>query len=730
MQPITGPVLTLTAVLLHAGIQAQEINRTTLDGELVVQRPDNMAPPLRQPGAASSPAHAGTAAEPGTPGTTAETGATAGADTTPASNVANENDVTAEPGAAARTGGASRIWKRGSGSTLLPRVTVTATRHEEGARTAPASVSVIERDEIRLDASQDLLNVIETTPGLTLLPRQVSGRRSFSLRGMNEAHTLMLIDGRRISASDDVVGHSDYQYGWAPLSSIERIEIIRGPLSALYGSEALGGVVNLITRWPTEKWEGSLHLSGQRLTDHRRGGTGSKASLYMGGPLDDRLSIRLNGEQSHVGSIRSKTDARYSDIEGRSPGSLGLSARYRANAQHRFEAGWQQGREERYYNDVGMHGVAHQSRYVLDRRHGYLQWNGQFGPTLRTKLRTYRSALDIANTRTRGVSATRPQDLRDSVVDGFIQRRLDRHQLTAGAEVRRETLINAGLSDGREKATHRAIFLQDEVTLNRSLTATLGLRMDDHEFFGNEYSPRAYLVWQAEQDLVIKGGYGTAFKAPTLKQVSPHYVGAEGPHTFHGNADIQPESSKSVELGADWQLNKVSLRGTLFHTRVKDLIHTRLLRRQGIRNIYRYDNLQRATLRGAELGFSWAISPGLFWNNDITLLRTKDDDGQEIAARPRHILQSQLRWRGPWGLDTRVGLTHTGRSQAISTEPEPVRLPSYTTWNASIGQQIDRNIGWRLGMDNIGDIDLAEESDGFGYALRGRSWFAQLQIDF
>lgn len=98
----------------------------------------------------------------------------------------------------------------------LPAVTVTATGHEEDALTAPASVTVIDREHIQNRASDDLLDAVQDTPGLSLSPRQAGGRKTFSLRGMNDAHTLMLVDGRRISATDDVVGHSDYQYGWGP----------------------------------------------------------------------------------------------------------------------------------------------------------------------------------------------------------------------------------------------------------------------------------------------------------------------------------------------------------------------------------------------------------------------------------------------------------------------------------------------------------------------------------
>ena len=117
----------------------------------------------------------------------------------------------------------------------LPAVTVTATLTEQDARTAPASVTVITAQDLAERNAADLLDAVRGAPGITLSARQVGGRKTLALRGLEGKHTLTLIDGRRISASDDVIGHSDYQYGWLPISAIERVEIIRGPMSALYG---------------------------------------------------------------------------------------------------------------------------------------------------------------------------------------------------------------------------------------------------------------------------------------------------------------------------------------------------------------------------------------------------------------------------------------------------------------------------------------------------------------
>ena len=112
----------------------------------------------------------------------------------------------------------------------LDKVTVTATLSEQDTRLAPASTTVIDREELETTNPQNLLEAVREVPGVTLSPRQVGGRKTLSLRGLEGRHVLTLVDGRRIVATDDVVGHSDYQYGWLPMAAVERIEVIRGPI--------------------------------------------------------------------------------------------------------------------------------------------------------------------------------------------------------------------------------------------------------------------------------------------------------------------------------------------------------------------------------------------------------------------------------------------------------------------------------------------------------------------
>ena len=611
--------------------------------------------------------------------------------------------------------------------TALPAVTVTATLTEQDARTAPASVTVITAEELAERNASDLLDAVRGAPGVTLSARQVGGRKTLALRGLEGKHTLTLIDGRRISASDDVIGHSDYQYGWLPISAIERVEIIRGPMSALYGSEALGGVMNIITKRPKDRWIGSVGASGgfPAASDAaREGGT----SVFAAGPLTDRLRLSVNAEYAHRDAVPDADDPRTSEIEGRKPRSLGLNAGFDLAPRSLLEAGITDGRERRFYDDLsGTKPYA--NRYDLQRRQAHVGWKGEMGGW-RTQLRAYRSEMSVRNSRTNGVAPTRAQDMTDDVVDGHASTRFGGHQVTVGGEWRNEELVNAGLTTGSDSVTHKALFVQDEFALGRSLLATLGLRADHHGLFGSELSPRAYLVWEASPRLVVKGGYGHAFKAPTLKQISPNYVGAEGPHTFMGNADIQPETSNSFELGADWQASDAwTLRATAFHTEVRQLITYRLMQQTGTRRTYLYDNVDAARIQGLEAGATWAITPQLRWSVDATLLRTRDKaTGERLSDRPGASVASRLVWRvAQW--DAQLGLEHTGHQASSGT-----RLPAYTLWNASVGRAWRFGSGQRLnlraGLENLGDLRLAGKSPAFGYAEQGRRVFVNARLDF
>jgi outer membrane receptor for ferrienterochelin and colicins len=611
-------------------------------------------------------------------------------------------------------------------------VVITATLSPEDTRTAPASTTVVTRDELERRHAFDLLDAVRATPGVTLSPRQVGGRKTFSLRGLEGKHTLVLVDGRRVSPSDDVIGHSDYQYGWLPTSAIERVEIVRGPMSALYGSEAIGGVVNIITRRAANRWLGSATLHAGALTGG--GGEQGSVALFGTGPVAPGLRLRLNAASSRVEPVADASDPRYSELEGRENTSLALGVEWQPAAGHTLSADAFANREERERDNVATvrtppppREVPYIDYYDIERSQLAVGWRWEQGPW-RSQLRAYRSELDVQSRRTQGVAPTRPQNLQDEIVDGHVARSFGEHRVTLGAEHRVETLTNAGLAGGQDDATHRAVFGQGEFRLAEGLDLTAGVHVDRHEFFGTEASPRLYLVWESGP-WVLKGGYGHAFKAPTLKQISPSYVGAEGPHTFLGNANVKPETSDSVELGLSWAGAGTELSATVFDNRVRDLIVARQIAVNGPRRTYRYDNVERARLRGLELGASARLDAAWSTAVDATWLRTRDAaTGQPLLDRPRVTLAARLQWQGQAALaplSAHLRVEHTGGQ----TTGGNVALPAYTLVHAGLGWRASRQLTLRAGVDNLGDLRLAEQSPAFGYAERGRTAYLRLTVE-
>jgi outer membrane receptor for ferrienterochelin and colicins len=607
---------------------------------------------------------------------------------------------------------------------VLDEVTVTATLTQRDLRTAPASVTVVDRAELDRRAPPTLLEAIRGLPGITLSPRQVGGRKTFSLRGLEGKHVLVLVDGRRISASDDVAGHSDYQYGWLPMEAVERIEVVRGPMSTLYGSEALGGVINVITRGAGGDWHGDLQLRALQLLGDD-GGDGHRSTLAARGGIGERIGLSLEGDHSRMDAVPLAEDPRYVEQEGSDARTFGATASLDLSEAQRIEFGVRSGEERRWYGDVTRSGLAYDNHYDLDRDQVHLDWTAGFG-AVDLVVRGYRSELDITNRRTMGVAPTRPQRLVDRVLDGHGSAGFGAHRITAGFELRDEYLANSGLVGGSDDATHRALFVQDEWQISDRLGFTGGLRVDEHEYFGSQPSPRAYFVHEASDAWVFKAGWGRAFKAPTLKQISPTYVGAEGPHSFLGNVAIQPETADAFELAADYLSGPWALRAALFDTRVDDLITYRLVEQQGPRRIYQYDNVDAARLRGLELGGEYDFNDALRFGIDLSLLDSEDRaTGNELDYRPEHSLGVRLDWSPAADWDLRVGGERTGAQRGAGQV-----LPGYTLWNAAVIRRFGEHLRLRLGLDNLTDVRLDGRAVDYGYAERGRSVSLSVGVGF
>lgn len=607
----------------------------------------------------------------------------------------------------------------------LQTVVVTATRHAMLALDAPASMSIVTREQIEARGADDVLDALRAETGVSLQGRAVGGRKVISLRGMDPKHTLFLVDGRRIGASDGSIGASDFQYDWIAMDDVERIEVVRGPLSVLYGSEAMGGVVNVITRQPGERWQGRVRAEGRHSTTDR-GGDGHRAAASIDGPVAAGLGLRAGASQARREALASPADARISELEGfdKTDGWLGLS--WRPAAEHRIEADLRQGDETRWGDarERGGQRRYHRTDNLIERRLVSLGWSAEWGPDAGSQLRAYRSTIDVVNERTNGVTVNLPQRLTDEVLEGQWRQVLGSNALTAGFEAHDETLRDPGLPGGTSTARHRSAYLQGELPLGRTLDLTLGLRHDRHSLFGAEASPRAYLVWRAAPGWTVKGGFSHGFKAPNLKQIVPGSR-REGPNVFLGNPDLTPETSDGAELGLAWSAGRREAQITLFEQRVQDLIDVVLVSPGSApgTGTYTYRNISRATLRGLEASYAMPLPAGFSAQVSWAWLDARDAAGDPLQRRPRQTAAARLDWQqGPWRAGLRVD--HGGEQwlPAATTTAPDVRGPAMTLFGAQLARELPAGLALTLGVENLTDVRPAAKSALYTQAEAPRTW--------
>lgn len=618
----------------------------------------------------------------------------------------------------------------------LASTVVSATSTERTLKDAPASVAVITADELRKRPVRNLEDALRGSESLQLSGVGMS-RRGISIRGMASEHTLVLIDGRRISPSSGAIAHSDFDLGWVPVEAIERIEVVRGPMSSLYGSEALGGVVNVITRKATDSWLGSGFVDGG-VREDGLGGQTHQIGSYVSGPLlPGVLGLALNAETQRQQETHDFDSRNLSELEGRNANSGGATLTWTPDKEQRIDFGYESGRERRWRNTEtgGSASSDYESTDIIEREQWSLAHAGdwQWGST---QLRAYRNQLDRKNSRSDAAAPSNPQRLTDNVVDGNLSVPLmEIHRITVGGEWRKEELEDRSVNrSGEDEAVHRAVFLQDEIAFSPDWSLTLGSRFDKHEHFGWENSPRVYLLHHFNDQLTLRAGVGKGFKAPSLKQLSPEYaaVGGGGRFTIVGNPDLQPETNTSYELGANYQSDGWSLSGMLFENDVEDLIQTVCVANCGIRGreLRNYENVDRARIRGLELGGNVDLSRGLRWKLNYTYLDARNQTlGQRLGDRSRHLANSTLRWSPNTTFDAQLRTEYVG-SQLTYSSNVAYSLPAYSLWHLELSQKLSRNLTLRGGIENIGDERLADQNEYFTYAEPGRTYHIGLVATF
>jgi outer membrane receptor for ferrienterochelin and colicins len=607
----------------------------------------------------------------------------------------------------------------------IEEIVVTSSSSEKLLSIAPASISVVNPEDLNRRVVMNLSDALRGQTGINLTAVGF-GRKGIEIRGMDSDQTLILVDGQRVGGSTDLIAHSNFDLNSVPVNDIERIEVVRGPISALYGSDALGGVINVITKKVTKEWRSSLAINGgQQLSDEESKSYSANASTS--GSINDDLSIRISAVREYQTDVPSRADVNQSDIEGHKTDNLRLQMNWATTENQTLNASVALINDNRWRDTISR-STYYVFKDKIDRLQLSLQHQGYWSWGDST-VRVYRIEVDRENTRTNDISVTSPSEITEDIADIKLGTTWDMHHVQFGGQWLRQNLKDSVVNNkGENQSIQQSAFIQDDWAINDELSLLLGGRFDHHNIYGWESSPRAYLVW-SQGNWVIKGGYGEGFKAPSLKQLSSEYETSAAGGLFYivGNPDLQPETNKSYEISARYGNKDWHLTTTLFKTKAEDLIETFCISgcdgRGALRN---YRNIESATLSGTEVNAFWQVSDKISVSTNANYLDARNDtEDKALENKPKISGYAEVVWQPVENIDTQLRLEYVGEQHL-----DDAKLPSYQLLHLSASYHINPQWLFHASIENLTDVYLPDESDEFEFVEQGRTLYLGTQVSF
>ncbi|WP_417698823.1 ligand-gated channel protein [Pseudoalteromonas lipolytica] len=624
-------------------------------------------------------------------------------------------------------------------------IVVSASGYEQMLKEAPASISVIDREQLEKRFYRDLTDAMTDVPGVVVTGG--GDRKDISLRGMASQYTLILIDGQR-QTSRETRPNSDgpgVEGAWTPpISAIDRIEVIRGPMSSLYGSDAIGGVINIITRKTPEKWYGELRLDSTIQESSESGNINQGSFFTAGGLIPELLGVQLSGqfserdEDDFVAGFRGKEQSN-------------IKAKFILTPSDNHEIMFEVGSAKQKLDETlgktvaplaqgescGRRGCPESSTTEYDQETYSLSHNGfyDFGSS-----RSYLKYDKFDNTsREMYVENT---DAQTSWTLPFTN-----HNASVGAAYLKEELddyTSNSISDLTHVENEQwSVFAEDEWSASKQFKLTTGLRYDHDGNFAGHFSPRLYGVYNATKSLTVKGGISTGFRAPNIRQSTPAWGQVSRGGNIYGNPDLIPEKSVNYEMGIYYDISRdLSLSSTVFYNEFKDKI-TRiscpLTQCTDGPNQFgslptTYTNVDEAVTQGFELSVSYEITSELDVSANYTYTdseqKTGEYKGSPLNQLPKHILQTSLNWHPVDKLGTWLRVHYRGEESQPTTGPSQSSLiaPDYTLADMGGNYDLSRRITLGFGVYNLFDKEISEAE--YGYVEDGRRYWLSVGVNF
>lgn len=592
--------------------------------------------------------------------------------------------------------------------TTLDPVVVTATRTATPLSQIGSSVTVVTAEEIEEKQLSQILDVLRTVPGVGIVHSgPQGGQTSVRTRGTDNKHTLVLIDGIEIRDVSTVGGGPDLAN--ISTDNVERIEIVRGAQSVIYGSDAIGGVINIITKKQSSVPEGYFSVEGGSYNSWKE-----KAGFSLPGASFTVSRTDSDGFSSYNEKDGFSEDDGYKstnaslNIGGQLNETMSLKFNLRlADSSYDFDSG---------YYDSSFNYVQADTDAVVDTLQVAGRGEATFSLLDGNWILTLGSSLSDTNRTTSGTydnyeydGSIEKFDLQNTVLIGTAQ------VVVIGLETEKENYTSSYGDSGKVRNT--ALYIQDQVKFGNFSTA-IGGRVDDHETFGSEFTWRVaptYLISSTHTRL--KTSVGTGFKAPSLFQLY---------YPYGGNEELEPETSLSFDIGFEQSLadNKIVISSSWFYNDIEDYIDWYS---DGDFDYYDgdgYHNIKSLKTQGIETTVAFYPISMVNLQLGYTYTDTEDQDGARKARIPLHKGTFDVNIYPIAALQLNANLIYVGEREDGAADEI---LGDYTLVNLATSYQLTDNFKIFARVDNLFDKDYEEVA---GYGTAGLSGYAGVKFSF
>lgn len=591
-----------------------------------------------------------------------------------------------------------------SSSPQLQDVVVTGTRTERPMEDTPVATEVIARSEIEASGALNLADLLQSRAGIEVFAG-LQGE-SIRLQGLESKHVLILIDGRRITGR--LSGTVDLTR--FPIEQIERVEIVRGGSSALYGSEAMAGVVNLITR----KAKKPFSFEGQALY----GGFNTTVARGSMGLVGDRYDAMVTGGYRKADPYDLTPETLNTTGNGYSEFTLSNHNTFKLAESLRLKTHVDYLNRSQHGVETGSGGAVFDKMNLTETLSLALEPQLSLPGFDNLSLSLYYNLYRDQYKKDQRLSNL--LDAYEETIDQLVQLNLqadrllgDTHLLTTGGEIAYERLQADRLNQPFGERTRGALYVQDEWQALSRVTVVPGVRVDFDSRYGSNLAPKLALRYDPTAALTLRASVGTGFRAPDFKDLMLSFQNPGSGYEVIGNPTLRPETSTNYNLGLETRLTSWAWLGANFYwNAIDNLIQSTLLRPGDGNSLtqYTYVNIASAMTRGVEGSIRITPFNALILEPGYTLNDTLDRTTQlKLEGRALHKFTLTARYtHEPWGLGFYTRGAWNGErpfySTSASGESLTTMAPPYTTLEARLTKALTKHTSLHVQGTNLLDV--------------------------